>query len=72
MGAAAPGRKRKYKMANKYSKSNNSAKAAEDKTMKEYEERRKRLNRGARIMALVLVAAMIVFYVISAGLFLWN
>ena len=59
-------------MANKYSKSNNSAKAAEDKTMKEYEERRKRLNRGARIMALVLVAAMIVFYVISAGLFLWN
>ena len=59
-------------MANRYSKSNNSAKAAEDKTMKEYEERRKRLNRGARIMALVLVAAMIVFYVISAGLFLWN
>ena len=60
------------KMANKYSKSNNSTKAAENRTMQEYEERRKRLNRGARVMALVLVAAMIVFYVISAGLFLWE
>lgn len=59
-------------MANKYSKSNNSSKAAESKTMQEYDDRRRRLNKGARIMALVLVAAMIVFYVISAGLFLWN
>lgn len=59
-------------MANRYSKSNNSVKAAEDRTMREYEDRRRRLNRGARIMALVLVAAMIVFYVISAGLFLWK
>ena len=59
-------------MANRYSKSNNSSKASEAKTMRDYEERRKRLNKGARIMALVLVAAMVVFYVISAGLFLWN
>ena len=59
-------------MANKYSKSNNSTKAAEKKTMQDYEERRKRLNTGAKIMALVLAAAMVVFYVISAGLFLWN
>ena len=59
-------------MANKYSKSNNPSKAAESKTMQEYEDRRRRLNKGARIMALVLVAAMVVFYVISAGLFLWN
>lgn len=59
-------------MANKYSKSNNSSKAAEKKTMQDYEERRKRLNRGAKIMALILVASMIVFYVISAGLFLWD
>ena len=59
-------------MANKYSKSNNSAKAADSKTMQEYEERRKRLNRGARVMALVLVAAMVVFYVLSAGLFLGD
>ena len=59
-------------MANKYSKSNRSSKAAEERTMQEYEERRKKLNRGARIMALILVGAMVVFYVISAGLFLFN
>ena len=59
-------------MANKYSKSNNSRKAAEKKTMQEYEERRKRLNKGAKIMALILVASMIVFYVISASAFLWD
>ena len=59
-------------MANKYSKSNKSSKAAEERTMQEYEERRKKLNKGARIMALILVGAMIVFYVISAGLFLFN
>ena len=44
----------------------------EEKTMQEYEERRRKLNTGARVMALILVAAMVVFYVISAGLFLWN
>ena len=59
-------------MANKYSKSNKSSKAAEERTMKDYEERRKKLNKGARIMALILVGTMIVFYVISAGLFLFN
>ena len=59
-------------MANKYSKSNKSSKAAEERTMQDYEERRKKLNRGAKIMALILVGAMIVFYVISAGLFLFN
>ena len=42
------------------------------KTMKDYEEKRKRLNTGAKVMALILVASMIVFYVISAGMFLWN
>ena len=40
--------------------------------MQDYEERRKKLNKGARIMALILVASMVVFYVISAGLFLFN
>ena len=59
-------------MANKYSKSNKSARAAEEKTMQEYEERRKKLNTGAKIMALILVGSMIVFYVISAGLFLLD
>lgn len=53
-------------MANR-NKSNSS-----NKTMKEYEARRKRLNTGAKIMALILVASMIVFYVISAGMFLWD
>ena len=46
--------------------------SSSNKTMKDYEDRRKRLNTGAKIMALVLVAAMVVFYVISAGMFLWN
>ena len=59
-------------MANKYSKSNKSSRAAEEKTMQDYEERRKRLNRGAKVMALILVASMIVFYVLSAGLFLMD
>ena len=53
-------------MANKYSKS------SENKTMQQYEEKRRRLNRGAKVMAWVLVASMVVFYVISAGLFLWD
>ena len=53
-------------MANKYSKSNTSTKAQENKTMKEYEERRKRLNTGAKIMAIILVVTMVVVYVISA------
>ncbi len=54
-------------MANRKNKGNSS-----NKTMKDYEERRKRLNIGAKIMALVLVATMVVFYVISAGMFLWD
>ena len=43
-----------------------------NKTMKEYEESRKRLNKGAKVMAIILVASMIVFYVLSAGMFLWD
>ena len=54
-------------MANKNNKSKSS-----NKTMKDYEESRKRLNKGAKIMALILVASMVVFYVISAGMFLWD
>ena len=63
---------KRKQMANKYSRSNKSTKAAEEKTMQDDEERRKKLNRGARIMALILVASMVVFYVLSAGLFLFN
>ena len=59
-------------MANKYSKSNNSAKAREAKTMQDYQERQKRLNKGAKIMAIILIASMVVFYVISAGLTLFD
>ena len=54
-------------MANKNNKGKNS-----NKTMKDYEESRRRLNTGAKIMALILVISMVVFYVISAGMFLWN
>ena len=59
-------------MANKYSKSNNSTKAQEQKTMQDYEDRRKRLNTGAKIMAFLLIASMVMFYVISAGLTLFD
>ncbi len=53
-------------MANRNTKDNS------NKTMKDYEDSRKRLNKGAKIMALILVASMIVFYVLSAGMFLWD
>lgn len=55
-------------MANKYSKSNNSTKAQERKTMQEYEERRRKLNIGAKIMAIIIIFTMVVFYVLSSGL----
>lgn len=55
-------------MANKYSKSNNSVKAKEQKTMQDYEDQRKRLNKGARIMAIIIIVTMVVFYVLSSGL----
>ena len=51
-------------MANKDSKDN--------KTMQDYRDRQTRINKGAKIMALILVASMIVFYVLSAGMFLWD
>lgn len=51
---------------------NGSKKNNGQKTMQDYRERQSRINRGAKIMALVLVGAMIVFYVISAGMFLWD
>lgn len=40
--------------------------------MQDYRDRQTRINKGAKIMALVLVVAMVVFYVISAGAFLWD
>ena len=59
-------------MANKYSKSNNSGKAQEHKSMQEYEEQRKRLNTGARVMAILVAAAMVVTTFLACGLFLFD
>lgn len=56
-------------MANKYSKSNNSSKSSENKTMKQYEEQRERLNKGAKIMAIVVAVAMIVTTFLASGVF---
>ena len=56
-------------MANKYSKSNNSSKASENKTMKQYEEQRERLNKSAKIMAIVVAIAMIVTTFLASGVF---
>lgn len=53
-------------------KKQNDRKTGENKMMEEYREKRKRINMGAKIMAIILVAAMVVFYVISAGAFLWD
>ena len=51
-------------MANRNSKDN--------KTMQDYRDKQSRINKCAKIMALILVASMVVFYVISAGMFLWD
>ena len=67
-------------MANKYSKANfvnkeegsKSAGGQSSSSMKEYEERRKRLNTGAKIMAIVVSVAMIVTAFLSAGVFFLN
>ena len=54
-------------MANKFSKTNNSTRAREEKTMQDYRDRQSRINKGAKIMAILLIASMVFFYVISAG-----
>ena len=51
-------------MASKNSKDN--------KTMQDYRDRQSRINKGAKVMAIILAVAMVVFYVISAGMFFWN
>ena len=56
-------------MVNKYSKSNNSAKSPETKTMKKYEEQRKRLNNTAKIMAIIVAVAMVVTMFLGSGVF---
>jgi hypothetical protein len=67
-------------MANKYSKGNFVAKEDDKKEKKEipyselseYEKKRKRLETAAKVLAIVLAASMVIFYVISAGLFAMN
>ena len=55
-------------MANKYSKSNISTKKQEQKTMEDYENDRSKLNKTARILAIIVIAAMVITTVIGAGM----
>ena len=56
-------------MANKYSKNNKGSKSYEDKTMQQYEEQRKKLNTGAKIMAILVAVAMVVTTFLASGVF---
>ena len=56
-------------MANKYSKSNSSGKTAERKIMEQYEDQRRRLNNGAKVMAIIVAVAMVVTTFLASGVF---
>ena len=56
-------------MANKYSKSNTQKQDIEKSKMKQYEESRERLNTGARVMAILVIIAMVVVAFLSAGVY---
>ena len=55
-------------MANKYSKSNISTKAQEEKKIQVYKEEKSSLNKGARIMAIVMIVALVVTFCLMTGL----
>ena len=59
-------------MANRYSKSNNSQQHIQDKSMQKYDEQRKRLNTGAKVMAILVAAAMIVTTFLASGVFFFD
>lgn len=62
-------------MANKYSKANTQNREGRDgspRSMQQYEEQRSRLNTGARIMAILVIAAMVVTTFLAAGIFLFD
>ena len=62
-------------MANKYSKvnlQNKTNKEAQQSDFKEYEEKRKKIDNGARIMAIVVIVAMLVTSFLAAGFFLFD
>ena len=61
--------KKEILMANKYSKSNNSSRQAENKSMQKYEEQRKKLNNTAKIMAIIVAIAMVVTTFLASGVF---
>ena len=47
-------------MANKYSKSNYTVKEKDTKNMEDYRNDRKKLNTAARVMAIIVILAMVV------------
>lgn len=47
-------------MANKYSKSNYTVKEKDNKNMEDYRNDRKKLNTAARVMAIIVILAMVV------------
>ena len=62
-------------MANKYSKVNLQNKTnneAQQSDLRQYEEKRKNIDKGARIMAIVVIVAMLVTSFLAAGLFLFD
>ena len=62
-------------MANKYSKANTQSRdgrTSAAKSPNQYEQKRKRLNNGARIMAIIVIAAMVITTFLAAGLFLFD
>lgn len=56
-------------MANKNSKNSNLSRSSESKSMQKYEDQRKRLNNGAKIMAILVAVAMIVTTFLASGVF---
>ena len=66
-------------MANKYSKvnmtksnTNKSDNETSQSDSSKYEEKQKKLDRGARIMAIVVIVAMIVTTFLAAGVFILD
>lgn len=59
-------------MANKYSKSNNSSKTKEEKTMEDYRARQEKMSAGAKLIVIVIALAMVVTTFLGAGVFLLD
>lgn len=59
-------------MSNKYSKSNISSKAKENKSVQKHRESKTRLNTTSRILAIIMVVAVAVTFCLMTGLTLMN